>query len=589
MAATTEEKKENLSTLIDLAVRTLGGMGSEFTTEQSRLAGLKDRLAEGRFHLAVLGQFKRGKSTLLNALLGESVLPTSVIPLTAIPTFIRQGREFRIRVSYLDDRKPEEWTAPDAGRLSELLRGLVTESGNPRNHRGVLQVVVFHPSPILSEGLVLIDTPGVGSTFQHNTETALNFLPQCDAALFLVSADPPITEIEIAFLKQVRARVLRLFFILNKRDYLDEEELRAAVEFLRQVLKDQVGLPADVPIFTVSAKQALAARKNGSSRPGGGNIEAIERHLVDFLAREKSDALRAAVSRKAADILAQCDMRLKLAIRSYQIPIEDLRERMAVFERKMEEIRRQRLFEDDLLAGDRRRMHELLEAHAENLRRKAQEYLAGIAFETIARDGPSAEREVPKALAEAIPGFFEHLSGETTAHFRQLMDDAVRPHRERAAQLIASIRKTAAELFEVPYWAPESGETFEIVQEPYWVTHKWTSRLIPMPAGLVDRLLSAAARSARLRKRLFDQVSALVVPNVENLRWAIFQSIDRTFIQFAASLKQKWDDAVMATEGAIRAAMSRRQHHSELAREEIPGLEMISCEIGRIRAELVGD
>jgi hypothetical protein len=234
-------------------------------------------------------------------------------------------------------------------------------------------------------------------------------------------------------------------------------------------------------------------------------------------------------------------------------------------------------------------MHESLEEHAENLRLKAREYLAGIALETMAREGQSAEREVQNALAEAIPGFFERLSGETTSLFRRLTANAVRPHQERANELIESIRKAAAELFDVPYQAPESADAFEMVQEPYWVTHKWTSSLILMPAGLLNRLLPASARSARLRKRLLNQVSALVVPNVENLRWAIFQSIDRTFVQFGAALDQRLADAVTATHGAIRAAITRRQQHSELAREEVAGLEAAAADIERIRARLAGD
>jgi predicted GTPase len=65
---------------------------------------------------------------------------------------------------------------------------------------------------------VLIDTPGIGSTHRHNTGMTLRFLPQCDAALFLVSADPPITEVEVAFLIEVRNRVQDLFFVMNKMD-----------------------------------------------------------------------------------------------------------------------------------------------------------------------------------------------------------------------------------------------------------------------------------------------------------------------------------------------------------------------------------
>ena len=84
--------------------------------------------------------------------------------------------------------------------------------------------------------MVLIDTPGIGSTFRHNTQATLNFLPQCDAALFLVSADPPLTEVEVEFLKEVRTKVTHLFFILNKVDYLTPAEQQVALSFLKKLI-----------------------------------------------------------------------------------------------------------------------------------------------------------------------------------------------------------------------------------------------------------------------------------------------------------------------------------------------------------------
>ena len=183
---------------------------------------LSHRFSEGRFHLAVLGQFKRGKSTLLNALIGESILPVGVVPLTAASTFIQFGETAKIKVRYQDNRPEGEFDGASTDERSAFLAGFVTEKGNPQNRQGIAEVQVDLPVPILSDGLVLIDTPGIGSTCRNNTTVTLDFLQQCDAALFLVSADPPITEVELEFLRLVKEKVPRLFFVLNKIDYLDE-------------------------------------------------------------------------------------------------------------------------------------------------------------------------------------------------------------------------------------------------------------------------------------------------------------------------------------------------------------------------------
>jgi small GTP-binding protein len=226
---------EKLRELLDRVRRVCDALGEGFSDLVTRVAELQERLNEERFHLAVLGQFKRGKSTLLNALLGEPLLPTGVVPLTSIPTFLRTGQTRAVRVFFHDGRQVA-FSDLTLEQASDVLVRYVTEKENPRNQLGVQRVEVEHPSSLLSAGVVLIDTPGIGSTLRHNTEATLNFLPQCDAAVFVVSADPPITEVEKDFLKAVRDKVAKLCLVMNKIDYLTESELEEAMGFFEKCL-----------------------------------------------------------------------------------------------------------------------------------------------------------------------------------------------------------------------------------------------------------------------------------------------------------------------------------------------------------------
>ena len=360
--------EENLSSVLDDAIRQVVSLGPSYEADAAKLTELKDRLASGQFHLAVLGQFKRGKSTLLNALLGQNVLPTSVVPLTAVPTWIRFGRTLRARVEFSGATVPEEFATTDPAELCQFLTKFVTESGNPKNRLGVARVEVFHPAEILKNGVVFIDTPGIGSTFRHNTETTLHFLPQCDAALFLVSADPPITETEVEFLRKVRPNVNRLFFVLNKVDYLSTDEMDDAAKFFQKVISHQAGVDHELPVFPVSAKDGLKAKSIGDSemwRKSG--MAQVEQHLLGFLAREKMDSLRGAVRHKAADILADVIMRLRLSLRTLELPLEDLLSRMKTFDQRIKALHKERVAAQDLLAGDKKRTHEFLEEQRERL------------------------------------------------------------------------------------------------------------------------------------------------------------------------------------------------------------------------------
>ncbi len=158
------------------------------------LARLIDKLRENRFNLVVLGAFKRGKSTLINALLGESLLPTAIVPLTSVVTVLGYGEQLNIEVLFHNGER-KKISQPE-------LVEYITEKGNQRNQKGVREVDITYPSDYLKDGVRIIDTPGVGSVYCHNTEVAYNYLPQVDAAVFVVTVDPPLSAAEQEFLER---------------------------------------------------------------------------------------------------------------------------------------------------------------------------------------------------------------------------------------------------------------------------------------------------------------------------------------------------------------------------------------------------
>jgi GTP-binding protein EngB required for normal cell division len=238
----TSDAVERLRALASCAAE----IGARHIAQQT--VALADRLAEGRFYVACLGQFKRGKSTLLNALVGQAVLPTGVVPVTSVVTVLRFGPAPVTRVHYRD-RAAEE-VLPD--RLADF----VTEAGNPGNGRSVTVVEVFAPSDILRDGLCLVDTPGIGSTSTLATEVTRAFVPHVDAALVVLGADPPISGEEVQLVGQVQAETAQFVFVINKADRLDEAELAEVELHTRQVLRDRLGLTPD-SMFVVSAAERL--------------------------------------------------------------------------------------------------------------------------------------------------------------------------------------------------------------------------------------------------------------------------------------------------------------------------------------------
>ena len=576
--------------LLGEAIRSLEGLGPDFYGDRDGLISLRTRLEEGRFHLAVLGQFKRGKSSLLNAFLGQAILPTSVVPLTAIPTFLEYGPDMRIRVCYQDERPAKEFSGKTVEEVVTVLQGFVTEEGNPKNQLGIRQVEILHPAPILQHGVVLIDTPGIGSTFTHNTEATLNFLPQCDAALFVVSADPPLTEVEAEFLKEVKSRIGRLFFIFNKVDYLNEGERDAALAFFRKVLAEKMGATDDYPIFCVSARRGLDAKLSDDAQLWTeSGLHGVENHLVYFLASEKAKTLLEALGRKARDVIEDALMRLRLSIKSLQMPLEDLEQRLEVFARELKNAESERIAAQDLLGGDRKRTLERLEHEAEALRQRSAAHLERVveASFNAMKEGDISEQAILHGLSEEVTAFFQTSAEEVSQSFGLHVTETLRPHQRRADDLIERIRKAAAELFDISYHAPESSEAFEMKRRPYWVLRKRVPTLpIVVPEEALDKLFPATMRITRLKKRLSRLIDALVKHNVENLRWATLQNLNDSFRRFGLTLDRRFQETIEATHGAIQVAYRKRKEHAEAIARDVSRFEAAASDLTRICSAL---
>jgi hypothetical protein len=220
--------------------------GAEQVEDEAKY--LAERLTEGRFYVACIGQFKRGKSTLSNALVGDPVLPTGVVPVTTVPTVLRYGQNRCARVRF----RGGTWTKVNPEELMQF----VSEQHNPENAKNVAGVEVFLASPVLADGMCLVDTPGLGSIFAGNTAATQTFVPQMDAAIIVAGADPPIAGEELALVEEVGKHVRQLLVVLNKADRVTEAERQIAEPFTRSILEKRLRRPIG-PIYEISAFERL--------------------------------------------------------------------------------------------------------------------------------------------------------------------------------------------------------------------------------------------------------------------------------------------------------------------------------------------
>jgi predicted small secreted protein len=136
-----------------------------------------------------------------------------------------------------------------------------------------------------------------------------------------------------------------------------------------------------------------------------------------------------------------------------------------------------------------------------------------------------------------------------------------------------SIHRSAADLFDIPYRQALLTQDFEMTKRPYWISHQWARSFQRIPRGVFDKLLPHGVRRSQLVKKAVEQIDELVMQNVENLRWAVFQNIDHSFIRFRSELGRQFEQTVIATRGAIETALKKRKEHSEIVADEITHLQ----------------
>lgn len=196
---------------------------------RTRLADLFARLAEDRFNLVVVGRFNRGKTSLMNAILGTDRLPTGIVPLTSVIMTVGYGSKEGVLLKYENRILDQEIPIED-------LRQYITQQGNPGNIQGIKTAEIQLPAEILRRGFYFVDTPGLGSVIVENTLTTEAFLPEADALILVTSYESPLSEEELRFFKAGSLSGQRIFVVLNKHDTVSPEQREAALGFVREQL-----------------------------------------------------------------------------------------------------------------------------------------------------------------------------------------------------------------------------------------------------------------------------------------------------------------------------------------------------------------
>ncbi|MGB6132788.1 MAG: dynamin family protein [Acidobacteriaceae bacterium] len=289
-----EQRKFHLAEI----VRSAQAIDTKNTELNGDCRELLARLAEDQFNLMVVGRFSRGKSTLMNAILGGDYLPTGIVPLTSVITTVRYGSRPQVVLHFRDSGLNRE---VPLSQLDEY----VTQKGNPGNAKKIAWAEIQLPVEILRRGFFFVDTPGLGSPIVENTLTTERFLPQADAFILVTSYESPISEEEHRILERIRNSGKPLFVALNKRDTVTESERQQARFFVIDQLTMTLGRPIN-ELYSISARQALAA-KVAQNQPAleESGVPAFEHDLLRFLAEDHAQSFLEGMYQRTLELLSR--------------------------------------------------------------------------------------------------------------------------------------------------------------------------------------------------------------------------------------------------------------------------------------------
>ncbi len=273
-----QELRAREAELLDRLAGALERFGADIAAaDLQRFREAREQLS-GLFLLVIAGEFNSGKSSFINALLGERVLPEGVTPTTDRINLLRHGPAV----------------------AEQQLEAYLLER--------------THPAELLRE-ITVVDTPGTNAIIRRHEELTRDFVPRSDLVLFVTSADRPFTESERAFLEQIRAWGKKIVFVINKVDILQRpEEVAQVCDYVRE---HATALLGEKPkLFAVSARMALEARDRAVpemwERSG---FDAVEEYLLRTLDQEERVRLK---------LLNPLNVGLRLAARYKEVAFERL-------------------------------------------------------------------------------------------------------------------------------------------------------------------------------------------------------------------------------------------------------------------------
>lgn len=545
----------------------------------SEIEDLNEKLRSEKFYLVILGLFKRGKSSFINALLQDNVVPSGVVPLTAIITLIEYAAENKAEIYFEDNHK-------EITSLSNV-KEFIAEEKNPHNQKGVYKVVIYHSNELLKH-VTIIDTPGVGSSLEHNTETTLQFVNKIDAALFILSTDIPITQLEVDFLKTLKKTVPKVIFILNKIDLLDSQELNELLNYNKKVLNEICD--QDIKLYLTSSRLALNGyAQKDQALINKSNIEKVKEGIFNILADQKDAILKQTTFLRVRNILLESESLLNFKLKTLQMPSELLDEKLNQFRKSLIIMRENKDEFDILMDGKIKQLQEYVAEQADQLgdkivvklKKDIKENENEILDELRGADLNDFQNKYFESIKNEFDKLKTNLENEVIDRFKKLLQK----YGEGSNEFMKELMNSLTDLMNMNF-----DTLANIFDLNIYTTFYYNFKAEPIPLGLNNKLIRHKMPKTVLRKAILEKLVNNFVEkvnsNASRIKYDINYRIQESFIQFKFDLNQKLDSILKNLESILNKTLQDKKKQQYEIEDELSQLKSRLIKLKKIQKNI---
>lgn len=364
--------------LIDI-LDELEGIALELGLEEMGSENLKRArhlITQDVFRIVFVGGFSRGKSTVVNALLGEKILPSKLSPTTAVITIVRYGEDKQATIFYKDEQmKPE--TVP-IERLREFV--IIPKGGHTEDSLGsridtpIEKIEISYPFDLCRNGVEIVDTPGLDDDYSRN-KIVMGYLPNSDAAVVVLSSQQVLTEDETRLIEEelIPRGFSHIFYLINFADEpMSSEEKKQVMSRFRRIIG------SEERTFLVSAKQSLEAKIRGDmDDPYLRVFSEFEKDLESFVVKERGPHKLMSSSLLVQNVIDDC--RILLSTRMHLLEEKNLDDLILIEEEFKQNKSLLLSRKDEMVEAIGRRAAEIADRVEESFVRKCDEVEEGLA------------------------------------------------------------------------------------------------------------------------------------------------------------------------------------------------------------------